>query len=238
MGSRQRWITGSIVLVCAAVTLAVVCGLRDHVTGAVPTLKRTTVLLDAGHGGFDGGAVAPDGTLEKDLNLQIALDLADWLRLCGYDVALTRTTDNALCEDETLSVRERKRQDMRTRLEQYEKADLIVAIHQNMFGVAKYHGAQVFYSPNNPLSKRLAEAVRSSIVAYLQPDNERAVKQGDKTIYLLYKTTRPTVLVECGFLSNTQELQHLKDPSYRRKLSFTLLCGVLSYTAPHAEGGG
>ena len=237
MGSRQRLITGSVAAVCAAVTLAVVCGLRDRVANAVPAIERTTVLLDAGHGGFDGGAVAPDGTLEKDLNLEITLDLADWLRLCGYDVVLTRTTDTALCEDETLAVRQRKKADMGARLAQYEQADLTVAIHQNMFGVAKYHGAQVFYSPNNPLSKRLAEAMRTSIVTYLQPDNERTIKEGGESIYLLYKTTRPTVLVECGFLSNSQELQHLKDPSYREKLSFALLCGALSYTAPHAEGG-
>ncbi len=238
MEEKHRLITWSVLLVCAAVTLATVCGLREHVVNAVPAVKRTTVLLDAGHGGFDGGAVAPDGTLEKDLNLEIALDLADMLRLCGYDVSLTRTTDTALCEDETLSVRDRKRKDMRARLEQYEQADLNVSIHQNMFGVAKYRGTQVFCSPNNPLSKRLAEAVRSAVVTHLQPDNERAVKEGGESIYLLHKTTRPTVLVECGFLSNTQELQHLKDPSYRGKLSFTLLCGILAYTAPHAEGGG
>lgn len=187
------------------------------------------IVIDPGHGGADGGAQGPDGTLEKDLNLDISLTLADLLRLFGYEVALTRETDTSIHDATATTLREQKVSDMQNRLELYDGSDLTVSIHQNKFGQAKYHGTQLFCSPNNPASQTLGATLRETIYGLLQPDNTRELKTGDKNIFLLYKTTAPAVIVECGFLSNPEELSQLKDPEYRKKFAYAVACGVLAY---------
>ena len=200
--------------------------------------KRPVVTVDAGHGGFDGGAVAPDGTQEKEINLAVAMPLADILTVMGYDVVRTRDDDRGLEDDAQATVREKKVADMKRRLALFDAADFNVSIHQNMFGSAKYHGAQMFYAAANPLSKPLASSVREQVYARLQPDNTRELKSGSRDIYLLYKTTKPTVLVECGFLSNAAELERLKTPSYQRQTAFAVACGVMAYTRQYGQKGG
>ncbi len=187
------------------------------------------IVIDPGHGGVDGGAQGPDGTLEKNLNLAISLSLGDMLRLFGYEVVLTRETDTSLHDASASTVREKKVSDMKNRLALYDSSDLTVSIHQNKFGQAQSHGTQLFCSPNNPASQTLGAALRETICSLLQPDNTRELKTGDKNIYLLYKTTAPAVIVECGFLSNPEELQQLKDPEYRQKFAYAVACGVLQY---------
>lgn len=226
-GLRQWGGVLAVALICAAIFLGSAHELTRPVSGEA--MRRPLVTVDAGHGGFDGGAVAKDGTEEKDINLAIALPLGDILRLCGMQVQMTRTADAALCEDEGLSIREKKVRDMGERLSLYEQADCNVAIHQNMFGAAKYHGAQVFYSQNHPLSKVLASAVREAVYTRLQPDNTRELKSGGRDIYLLYKASRPTVLIECGFLSNDAELRGLQSVEYQKKMAFCVACGVLNF---------
>ena len=104
-----------------------------------------------------------------------------------------------------------------------------MSIHQNKFTQSQYDGTQVFYSGNHEESRLLASAIRESVTGLLQPDNTRELKKGDSNIYLLYKATRPAVLVECGFLSNDAELRRLKDPDYQRQMAFAVAGGILRY---------
>lgn len=179
------------------------------------------VLIDAGHGGFDGGAVAPDGTCEKQVNLEVARCLRDMLAVCGVAVLMTRDTDTALADT--------KSGDMRQRLALYEGATAVISIHQNNFTIPRYSGTQTFYAPTNADSVMLAEAVQGAVVQHLQPDNKRPVKSISDGVFLMQHTTVPAALVECGFLSNPEELQKLKDPDYRRSLAWTVMLGYWDY---------
>ncbi len=187
------------------------------------------ILLDPGHGGEDGGAAATDGTLEKDINLDIGLDLYTLLRLWGYSVKMTRQTDVSIHTKGQEAIRNKKVSDMHNRLAMYEQADLVISIHQNHFSIPKYNGAQVFYSGNSEKSRLLASAVRQELITRLQPENNRELKQATDGIYLLYHTTRPAILVECGFLSNREECEKLKQPLYRQQIAFSIFCGYWQY---------
>ena len=202
---------------------------------AVPTataekckLRRPRVLVDAGHGGEDGGAIGKNGTLEKDINLQIALPLGELLQLCGYDVSYTRTADCAIYDPSATTIREKKRSDMQNRLALYEQAEGVISIHENHFSGTQYCGTQVFYSPNAAGSAPLAAAIRESVLTLLQPQNKRELKKGGDSISLLHKTTVPAVLVECGFLSNETERQQLETPSYQRQMALAIAVGVMN----------
>ncbi len=178
---------------------------------------RRAVILDAGHGGFDGGAVSVTGTAEKTLNLDTTLTLAALLRAQGYRVILTRETDVELTHEAGGS---RKMQDLKGRLtiaEENQGAPLI-SIHMNKFPQSRYHGLQVYYSVNDKSSQALADAIQASVKSGLQPDNGRSVKPATSAIFLLHKTASPAVLVECGFLSNEEEARRLEDPQYRASL--------------------
>lgn len=187
------------------------------------------VLIDAGHGGEDGGAVV-GSVLEKQINLAVAQDTADLLTFCGFDVQMTRTDDDALT-DEGEDVKKRKYNDMKLRLELYNASpqNVIISIHQNKFSNASSKGIQVFYSPNNDKSAVLAECVRYAAVGMLQPDNTRENKAAGKDIYLLKNTDNPAVLVECGFLSNREEREKLVTGSYQKQLALAIAAGFINY---------
>lgn len=187
------------------------------------------VLIDPGHGGFDGGAVAEDGTAEKHLNLAISLCLRDMLYVCGVPVEITRDTDVGLEADSAASVRDKKVSDMRRRLEMYNAASTVISIHQNHFSVPKYSGTQLFYSTNHPNSVTLAQCIQESVVGWIQPQNTRELKPTTDGIYLLYHATCPTVLVECGFLSNPEERDKLKTPAYQQQMAFAIMAGYWNF---------
>ena len=222
---RSTAIDTAIVMVGCAVVLTAVFGVADRrqTTGAVAS---PCIVIDAGHGGEDGGAVAADGTLEKDINLPVSLSLRDLLAVMGFSVTMTRQTDTML-DTASDTLRQRKVNDMNRRLAMVQGADLTVSIHQNKFEQAKYHGTQVFYSKNHPQSAVVADCVRGAVVALLQPQNTRPLKAGDASVYLLSKATQPIVLVECGFLSNEEECEKLKTPAYQRQLAFAVAGGVM-----------
>lgn len=207
---------------------------------AVPTITLTTssdtvnklptVVIDPGHGGEDGGAVNSNGVLEKDINLDISLKTADLLKFLGFDVVMTRTDDSALSGDEQ-TVHGRKVADMNKRLELYNSDDnnVVISIHQNKFEQSKYHGTQVFYSPNNENSKMLAESVKFAVRKLIQKDNERECKKSDSGIYLLKHATIPAIIVECGFISNSEECANLLDETYQKQMSYSIVSGFLDY---------
>ena len=193
--------------------------------------NELTIVIDAGHGGEDGGAVAPDGTLEKDLNLCIAQKLNTLLQCAGYKTQMIRESDISINDSDASTTREIKVSDMHNRLAIYNSSEynIVVGIHQNKFEQSKYNGTQIFYSKNNQDSNILAESVRNSVVSLLQPENTRELKPADSNIYLLHNAKVPAIITECGFISNQEELQKLKDDSYQQKMAFSIFCGILDY---------
>lgn len=209
--------------------------LHGKIMNFIPTSAsvqhRKTVIIDAGHGGFDGGAVAHDGTVEKDINLKISLCLADLLKSSGYDVIMTRESDVSTDDVESERIGVRKKSDLKNRLElmkNYPDA-IFVSIHLNKFTTSAASGSQVFYNGKNPESKVLGDSVQSSIIKLLQPQNYRVNKQATKSTYLLYNATVPAIIVECGFLSNRSELEMLKNEEYQQKMAFSCFCGINDY---------
>lgn len=189
---------------------------------------KKTVILDAGHGGFDGGASAGD-VLEKDINLKIALFLVDHLKLSGYDVILTREDDSAT-NDEGDRIRSKKISDMKNRLalmKSYPDA-FFVSIHLNKYSDSQPKGTQVFYSQKTTESKLLAQSIQQTVKELLQSDNHREIKPATRDTYLLYNAPIPAVIVECGFLSNPAELALLKTEEYQKKMAFAVYCGIIA----------
>nr|WP_316621896.1 N-acetylmuramoyl-L-alanine amidase [uncultured Ruminococcus sp.] len=191
---------------------------------------RITVIIDAGHGGEDGGAEV-DGVLEKDINLSIADKLADTLRLCGVRVTEIRDEDISVYDDSAQTLREKKVSDLKHRVETVNGSEnnILVSIHQNKFDNNAYSGAQVFYSSNNDKSRVLAGSIRNSVVSLLQNDNTRELKPANSDIYLLDNATVPAVIVECGFLSNDEERAKLLDSGYQSEMAYSIAMGVLEY---------
>ncbi len=189
--------------------------------------SKPIVIIDAGHGGFDGGAVAFDGTVEKELNLEISLKLQAVLESLGYETVAVRTTDTAV-NDKGDSGTSAKVSDIKNRVKLMKKYPnaVFVSIHMNKYSTTQPHGAQVFYS-NSDGSKQLAENIQNSVANLVQPDNHRVIKATTKDIYLLSHATIPSVIVECGFLSNPEDLQNLKDEAYQLKLAVAIAAGIL-----------
>ncbi len=188
------------------------------------------IIIDAGHGGEDGGAIGVDGSLEKDLNLSIAFELAELFRADGYTVRLTRDTDILLYDRSSDFHGHKKEQDMKARLDicsEYENA-IFISIHMNSFPQSKYKGLQVYYSPTAS-SSLLAESIQSAVIKNLQPENNRKIKPSDGNIYLLDKNIHPSVLIECGFLSNADDCASLSDKNYRSRLCLTVFFAVENY---------
>lgn len=194
------------------------------------TLRRTaSLVLDAGHGGEDGGAVSITGVPESQINLAIVLKLRDVLGLYGVDPVLLREEDTSLHDSNANTLREKKRSDLKNRVEAVEEVECgtLLSIHQNTYPGSRYHGAHVFYAPTQG-SKELAEHIQNSIKTALQPDNERAVKQIPDTVYIMNHVTCPAILIECGFLTNPEEEALLRDEDYQRKLSVVIAAAWLT----------
>ncbi len=188
------------------------------------------VIVDAGHGGFDGGAVASDGTSEKDINLAIALKLQKLLTINGVNVIMTRTSDTATNNGGT-KIRSKKVSDMQNRLAVMEENPdaVFVSVHLNKFTASYVSGAQVFYSPCFEESEVLAERIQESIRSVLEPDNNRKIKKATSSAYLLYNAKVPAVIAECGFLSNKEDLAKLKNDDYQTKMAIALSNGVINF---------
>lgn len=191
-----------------------------------------TIIIDAGHGGEDGGTQSIDGkTLEKDVNLAIAKDLKEIFLLAGFQVEMIREEDTAIYDNDAKSLRNKKVSDLHKRVEIANSSpnNVLISIHQNQFESSKYFGTQIFYSTNNPESNLLAEYVKRAVVGLMQPANTRETKPANSSIYLLSKATIPAIIVECGFLSNAEESKKLIDPNYQKQMAFTIYCGFLDY---------
>lgn len=188
--------------------------------------EKIRIVIDAGHGGADPGKVGVNGVLEKDINLEIAKKLKVFLEASDYEVVLTREDENGLYDEDASN---KKVQDMKRRVEIIEQTDpfLVVSIHQNSYHEEYVRGAQVFYYTTSEKSKAMAELIQERLKT-LDTENTRRAK-GNDSYYMLKKTGKPIVIVECGFLSNYMEAEKLITPLYQEKLAFQIHMGIEKY---------
>ncbi len=214
-------------LLILMVFLAAKFGSVQVVSAEVAARERPVVLIDSGHGGSDPGKVGVDGSLEKDINLKIAMKLKAYLEQSDVDVVMTRESDVGLYEE---GASNRKMSDMRRRCELIEQsgADLVVSIHQNSYHEEYVSGGQVFYYKDSEKGKRLAEILQKRFDYVLGEANRRLAK-ANGNYYLLLHTSRPIVIVECGFLSNWKEAALLGMEDYQDRMAYTIHVGILEY---------
>ncbi|MBO5559333.1 N-acetylmuramoyl-L-alanine amidase [Ruminococcus sp.] len=227
-------------VVCAALicVFALVWFFSKDVSVTVPAsadagenVNKKVIVLDAGHGGIDGGCVSVNGVAEKGINLSIVQTLRDCFDILGFDVVCTREDDRSIHDSGVEGIGKQKLSDMKNRLDIINRYDdaLVLSVHQNQFVDERYSGAQMFYAKDNDDSRRLAECMKKQFVALLQPNNERETKPVGKEIYLIHNAKSPSVLVECGFLSNHDEAKLLESADYQKKVAFTILTGAQEY---------
>lgn len=190
--------------------------------------KEFKIVVDAGHGGFDPGKVGVNGKLEKDINLAIAKKLKAYLEYSGAEVVMTREDDVGLYNEYS---KNKKRDDMNRRKEIINTcgADIMVSIHQNSFVQEKYKGAQVFYFAKSEEGKKLAGCIQQGIKTFVDKENNRQVK--DSNSYFVLKQTKiPSVIVECGFLSNYEEAELLSKEDYQDKIAWAIYIGIMKFS--------
>ncbi len=191
--------------------------------------KSTTlcIVIDAGHGGIDPGKIGINNALEKDINLEIALKLEQKLEAAGIKIVMTRTDDTGLYSESSTN---KKVEDMQERCKLIAESEPIftVSIHQNSYVTEDIKGAQVFYYGQSEVGKELAETLQESLISLVDPDNHRQAK-ANESYYLLKKTTSPTVIVECGFLSNSEEAALLVTSDYQDTLVDAICQGIFTY---------
>lgn len=195
--------------------------------GDIPGMEHACIVLDAGHGGFDPGKIGIGGQKEADINLAIALKVRKYLEANGVKVVMTREDEAGLYEE---NAENKKVQDMKKRIAIMESADALatVSIHQNSYGEEYVNGAQVFYHADSKMGEELASVLQESLRERLNPQNHRQIKAND-SYYLLKKTTVPTVIVECGFLSNYKEASLLETEEYQDKVAWAIHIGILQF---------
>ena len=231
--------------IAVTVLLAISTGFFLFYEGeSVPAMARpgrffsSTVVIDAGHGGEDGGAVSQAGHVESQVNLAVARRLDAILGLYGADVVMLRTEDISLHDPEAQTLKEKKNSDLRNRVARIESVPnaTVISIHQNTYsGSARYHGAQVFYADETS-SLGLAQYTQELLRQALDPDNGRQAARLPNTVYLMNHISCRAILVECGFLSNPEEDALLQTGSYQTKIAAALASAYLSYQENSLRG--
>lgn len=211
-------------LLCLIALFSLFQGVRTHVFTSIK--NNTVIVIDVGHGGSDPGKVSTDGIKEKDINLQIALYLKDYLIAQNYTVYLTRETDCGLYDE---NVSNKKTSDLNNRIQFFREknAACVISIHQNSYPDTIQHGAQTFYFTGSQEGKLFAEAIQNSLLK-IDDTNTRLAKSSD-SYYLLKHSAVPSVIVECGFLSNPEETAKLTDPNYQKQLAYAITIGACSF---------
>ena len=226
---RKKWVG---FLPFYLLTVIVILGLADWGSRAVTTISQTSpvprqhrFVIDAGHGGIDGGATSCTGVLESTVNLQIALRMNDLMHLLGYETVMVRTTDTSVYTGgSTIAAQKVSDLKERVRIVRETPDAVLISIHQNTFSDSRYGGAQVFYGGAED-SKALAERLQSAFVATVNPGSSRKCKKADG-VYLMQNITCTGVLIECGFLSNPGEEAKLRDPGYQKMLCCVIASSV------------
>ncbi|MGN0778776.1 MAG: N-acetylmuramoyl-L-alanine amidase [Aristaeellaceae bacterium] len=244
-GSRaQRWLAVAVVVTLAVGTVVAVLAARRSATQETsPTPAQATtapeplpltgwvILVDPGHGGYDGGARArSSGVWEKHINLSVALEVEKNLVARGASVVMTRRTDEDLCEEERPAALTKKRQDMQNRvaIAVNSHADMVLSIHMNEYRDSRQSGPQVFYRQGADAGRLLAGCLQAALITGLQPIRERQAMAGD---YFILQLEVPSALVECGFISNPAEEKLLLTSEYQARLAQAIADGVEEYAA-------
>lgn len=230
---HRRRVLGTAVLLLLSVTVLSLSLRRTAVPAFSYTemTKDEIIVLDAGHGGADGGAVSADGTPEDDINLAIVLRLRDLFALMGCQTVLTRTGEASLADPDSATLRQEKVSDTKNRVTLINSVanGCLISIHQNTLpGHPTVHGAQVFYGKVTDSDARAA-AVQQALNRAINTDNEKNAKPIGSDIYIMEHVNCPAILVECGFLSNSAETKLLLSPEYQTKLAAAICCGYLQY---------
>ncbi len=218
---QGRFLSCMYMLSLTLLTAFALHGLRAQAAVAGEAAIPRIIVLDAGHGGADGGASGPDGTRECDLNLAITLKTDAVLGLLGEKTLLLRSTDTDLSSSDAKSISQKKVSDIRRRVEltNSQPGAILVSIHCNTYSQEKYHGAQVFYTGG---TKEFGETMQLALKNGVDPTNARMAKAVSPDVYLMNHIKVPGILVECGFLTNQEELTNLKDPDYQTRLAVTI----------------
>lgn len=223
-----------ILFVAVLVTILFIVKIKNHSEDVMKYMPVTnkTIILDAGHGGIDPGAMSDDKTiLEKDINLQIAKKLKELIEASGGSVILTREEDISLYEDgDNKTTRQKYNENLKNRKKiiKESQADMFISIHLNAFQDSKYYGAQTFYPKDKEDSKFLANLIQEELKRVVDNTNNRAIKPRDD-IYLIKENEIPSSLIECGFLSNEKEAKLLTDEEYQGKIAWAIYVGIQRY---------
>ena len=218
---KKKWggFLCSFCIILGSLCYTIFCGGAEN---TMASLRDTVIVLDAGHGGWDPGKTGTNGANEKELNLLVTEKLAEYLEKGGAKVILTRSTDEALGSGKKTDMAERKR------IINESGGDALISIHQNAFPSAEAKGAQVFYHSSSEKGKLLAECLQGNLRNRVDGSNNRQAKE-NTTYYILRTTEMPAVIVECGFLSNSEEEKLLNDRDYQQKLAWAIYSGILDY---------
>ena len=230
---RKRHAAYGVLLCCFAAGL---CAVLWHGNAAFTAAfapgagEPLTVVVDAGHGGEDGGAVAADGTVESGLNLSIARRVRDLLAFAGVPAAVTREGEDAIYDPGSETLREKKVSDLHNRASLVNgiPGAVLLSIHQNSLPASpSTQGAQAFYNGREG-AEALAESVQAALNGAVNAGHGKKAAQVPGSVYLMKEITAPGVLVECGFLSNAAETERLKDPAYQTRLAAAIASGLLA----------
>lgn len=195
-----------------------------------PVERHNRIVIDAGHGGIDGGATSCTGVLESHINLQISLRLEELFHLLGYDTVMIRRTDESIYTEGN-TIASQKVSDLKERVRIANETDnaFLISIHQNTFSDSRYQGAQVFYA-DEKTSQSVARVMQQNLITILNPDSRRNAKKASG-VYLMEHITCPGVLIECGFLTNPEEERMLRDADYQKKLCAVIVSSVSAHLA-------
>ena len=231
MFNRKRIIFICSIIVCSVFFTSLSKKYSSFLPASSVPVSNHVIILDAGHGNPDGGAVSNDGnTIESKLNLEIVLKLQNLLESSNCTVILTRSDKNGIYETNTSTIREKKISDMKNRVSiaNNSNAELFISIHMNKLEQTQYSGWQTFYKNDDLISKKIAQNIQSSLNNFLKKENKREVKS-ISDIYLTKHVKIPLVLVECGFLSNSEETKLLQTESYQNELAWSIYIGLMDY---------
>lgn len=229
---KKRWLLfGGLGVVMLAAGLFVWMGLTQGETVSVfspSRLRETTIVIDPGHGGEDGGAVSEAGVSESAINLAVGEKLDALLRFYGVQTAMTRESELSIHDPGAKTLRERKRSDLHNRVDMIEAIPgaLLISIHQNAYPNPKYHGMQVFYRDED--SRALAQQMQGNVSAFLDAENKRQALKIPNAVYLMKNVTCRAVLAECGFVSNPEEAARLQEEGYQKKIALSIAAACLN----------
>lgn len=205
-----------------------------HYTEAVNAsrlpIRNKVIMIDPGHGGIDPGAVGRTGVLEDEINLKIAFKLRKLIEQFGGVGLMIREDDSGLYSEGKSRIRDMKNEDLRERhrIINESGADILISIHLNFFPQSQYYGAQCFYNKGDEEGKKLAELIQAELIDVIKNNNTRKAKSIDN-VYILKNNKMPSVLIECGFLSNHKEERLLQNENYQEKLAWAIFMGVMKY---------